>query len=88
MRHEHECGAVLAVEFEDEIDHRSGVLTIEIPSRLITKEDLGFVNKRACQGHPLLLTTGELHRIMILAIAQPHASQQGASFRLTSAFAA
>ena len=76
MRHEHERRAFLPVEPENQIHHRRRRGTIEIPGRLVTKQNLRPVHKRPRQGDALLLTAGKLHRIVLIALSEPHPPQQ------------
>ena len=46
-------------------------LGIECGGRLVKEHDVGLHGKRACDGNALLLSAGELARVVVLAIGEP-----------------
>jgi hypothetical protein len=56
MRNNHESGARLGVEREQQLLNLSSGVTVEIPSGLIGKEHSGPIDKCASQCHALLLS--------------------------------
>jgi hypothetical protein len=74
--HQHEGGPGLAIQRDQEIDHAAAGLGVEAAGGLVGEEDGRMVGKGAGHPHPLLLPTGELGRIVVQAVAQPHPRQQ------------
>ena len=46
----------------EHVEHRSSSFAIEVPSRLVGKEELWVVRERAGDGYPLAFSAGELAR--------------------------
>ena len=59
-------------------DFHAGV-RVEVARRLVGQYQRRFVHQGAGDGHPLLLPAGHLRRLVVGAIAQAHAVQQGVS---------
>ena len=87
MRHQHQGRAALAIQAEDQLDHGRGGVVVEVARRLVAEQDLRPVHEGPRQGHALLLATGELHRVVVAALAQSHAREQGAGLGLAGGIA-
>src|SRR5919201_1966980 len=64
VRDQDQRAAMVAIEFQQQLDHLLPGHRVEIPGGLIRKHQRGAAGKCPCHRHPLLLTTGELDRIM------------------------
>src|SRR5205823_8278580 len=49
---------------------------VEISGRLVGEEQRGRRDERACDGHALLLPTGQLARLMVQPVAKPDALER------------
>jgi len=65
VRHKHEGRASVSMQSKEELDDHLAGLSIQIPSGFISIQNPGLANKRAGQGDTLLLTTGQLHWIVL-----------------------
>ncbi len=83
--HEDQGRAALAVEPEDELDHRVRGVAVQVAGRLVAEEDLRAVDEGAGQGDPLLLAARELDRIMVGARGQAHPLEERPALRLAAA---
>ena len=69
-------GAVLAARFANQRQGLARILMVEVAGGFVGQHELGFVGHRAGDGDALLLSGGELPRIMLEAVAQPYALEQ------------
>src|SRR6185503_12305223 len=79
--------SLILVQLSHELDDGGAGAGVQVPGRLVGKENFGTGAECPCQSHSLLLATGELNRIMVLPPAEPHPRQQvarsSARLRLT-----
>ena len=68
--------AQLLVELAEDSHDEIACLRIHGPRRLIRQQQLRPVGKGDGDGHPLLLTAGQLVELVVHAILQPHPFQQ------------
>ena len=73
---DHADGGAFTVEFAQQFDHRLAVLGVQVPGGLIRQQNRRLAGQRASHGHTLLLTAGELGRIMLHAVRHPHPFQR------------
>jgi hypothetical protein len=66
----------IGVEPLEEGDHLGAGSRVELTRWLVGEQELGRVRERSGNRNPLLLSTGELGRSVILAGAEPHVVQQ------------
>ena len=66
----HADGRAFAVQVLQQLHHRFAVARIEVSGRLVGEQDGGRTGQRAGHSHALLLTAGELRRI-VLACGAP-----------------
>ena len=74
-------GLAFARKVQDDVEHFVHHLGVERGGDLVEQHDLGFHGKGARNGHALLLPAGELARVVVALVEQPHALEQGLSFR-------
>jgi acyl-CoA thioesterase-1 len=77
--HQHQSGPLALVERNQQIQYVRSVDAIEVPGGLVGHQNGRLRHERPGQRHALLLAAGELHRIVIQAIAQANAFKQRAS---------
>src|SRR5436190_1830052 len=75
VRH-HDDGNTLAVELLEYTHHFHAGASIEIAGRLVRQQYRGIVDQCAGNGDPLLLTPGQLVRIVIRAIRETNNLQR------------
>ncbi len=76
MRH-HDHRHALIGERTHHIEHLTHEFGVERARRLVEQHDLGFHRKRARNGDALLLAARKLARIVVHAVAEPHALEFG-----------
>ena len=82
VRHHADRGAV-GVQLLEEVHHRFAVLRVEVTRRLVGEEDGRLAGDGAGHGDTLLLTAGELCRIVVRAMRHPDALERvGMSHRM------
>src|SRR5207302_2402826 len=82
MRDEDHRAAVVPVQADDQLDHLFTGRCIQVTGRLVGEQDCRTVRERPRDGHPLLLTAGELHWIVMAARLEPDGLQQLVRFRV------
>src|SRR5450830_650620 len=55
----HEDGGTLTVGVMEDLDDLLSVAQVEVPSRLVREDDVGFCDERAGESNTLLLTSGK-----------------------------
>ena len=68
--HQHEGGALLPVDLEQQVDDMGAGGGIQIAGGLVREQDRGLRGKGPGDGHPLLFTAGELVGIVVRALPQ------------------
>jgi hypothetical protein len=81
VRHHHQRGAA-AVELAQQVHHRLAVGAVQVTRRLVGQEYAGRARDRARHRHALLLTAGELRRVVRRAVRHPHPLQRVLHARL------
>jgi hypothetical protein len=76
VRHQHQRGLRFPVQGHQQIDHAAAGLGIETPGGLVGEQDLRPVGERARDADPLLLAAGELQRIVVQPLGEPHPREQ------------
>src|SRR5262245_17024163 len=76
VRREHEGGAALAVEIEQQGEHLGGRPRVEARRGLVGQDHARLGDQRASEGHPLPLATREVVGAMAHAVAQTHRLQR------------
>ena len=69
----HDDGCSLGVQFLQQVHHLFAILGVEVAGRLVGEDQLRSGHDGAGDGHPLLLTAGELLREVLGAVADGHA---------------
>src|SRR6266851_5653348 len=64
------------VETANYVHDLGGVLRVQVPGRLVGKQDRGIVHEGARDSDALLLSAGKLVRIVLLAAMQSHHFEQ------------
>ena len=67
--------AMLAVEVHQQLQDLLGRTTVEVAGGLVGEDQLGLVHEGPGDGDPLALTTRELRRPVVQALAEPHELQ-------------
>ena len=75
--HQHQRGPFALVERDEQIEHVRPVDAVEVAGGLVGHQDGRLHHERARQRHALLFAAGKLDRVVIQAIAQAHAFEQG-----------
>ena len=73
VRHHDDRGS-LGIELGEQFHYFASVLRVEVSRGFIGEDKLGLHHYGTCDGHALLLTAGELLRIMAGAVADGHAT--------------
>lgn len=76
MGDQHDGQAQLAVDLRQQLQHRGGGLRIQRAGGLVAQQDLRAGGQRARNTDALLLPTGQLRRILVGVLLQPHPRQQ------------
>ncbi len=76
----------LGMQPPENIQHNFLVGRVKVAGRLISQNNLGLVDERTGNAHPLLLAAGELRGQMIEPLAQPHPVQRGARQQVAGPF--
>lgn len=76
MRDENDRGSGFPVQRLEQIEHSNSRRGVEIPGRLVSKENSRIVGEGACNRNALLFSSGELHWKMVSAISQSDALEQ------------
>ena len=76
VRRHDQCCALLAVELKQQVDNAFTGITVEIAGGFIGKQAARPGSESARNGTTLLLTAGQLVRIMMYALAQPDSVEQ------------
>ena len=76
MCDQHQGRLEFLVELLHQFDHTPARLPVQVTGRLIGKQNPRLVGERPCKGHPLLLTTRELSRIVARTVPQSHPFQK------------
>src|SRR5262245_60130717 len=76
VRHHDEGDPVLTVHLAHHVEDLIARTAIEIPRRLVGKDDLRLVRQRANDRAPLVLPTAHRVRVLTELIAHPHSLQQ------------
>src|SRR5690606_17508701 len=71
-----ERGARLAIQSLQQVDDRAAGGRIEVASGLVGEQNARRVYECPRKGYSLLLATGELCRIVVEPVTQPHAFEQ------------
>ena len=77
VRDEHERRAAPGVHSQQDVDDVLPVGRVEIAGGLVREEQARLVGQRAGDGHALLLSAGELRRVMMPAPGQSDLVEQG-----------
>ena len=72
MGHEDDGDAPLPVESLEEIDDLRAGAGVEVSGGLVRQDDPGIVEQCPCDGHPLLLTAGQLRGPVRFPLAEPY----------------
>src|SRR3970040_1745515 len=75
-RHQPQRGPPLSIQLHQEIDHGAARVGVQVAGGLVGEQDLGIAGEGAGDRHPLLLTPGELCRVVVDPVRQAHALQQ------------
>ena len=75
MRDQHQGGAEIAVQAEQQIAHRFGRAVVQVAGGLVGQQKSRAVHQRTGNGHALLLAARELTGPVVHAIGQPHGVQ-------------
>ncbi|CRM50196.1 hypothetical protein [Pseudomonas sp. 24 E 13] len=67
----------LARQFVEQGHHLGAAVAVEGAGGFVGEDDMPAVHQRTCNGHPLLLATGELVRTVAGALGQAQAGEQG-----------
>src|SRR5215472_16993210 len=70
--HDHDGLAVVAVEHLQQSQDLVGRLAVEVAGRLVAHQQLRVRHQRAGDGDPLLLAAGQLARLVLGAVGEPH----------------
>src|SRR6185369_7277093 len=70
---DHADGGAAAMQLAEQFHHRFAVRGVEVTRRLVGEEDERIAGDGTRDGHTLLLTAGELCRIVLHAVAHAHA---------------
>ena len=73
---QHQRRLELLVEFLHQFHDKLARFPVQVAGRLVREQNPRLVGERPCKGHPLLLTTGELSRIVARAVSQTHPFQE------------
>ncbi len=68
----HENGGSGAIDPQQDLEDLLRHLGVEIPRGLVREKDLGAVDDRASDRHPLLLASGERHRPVVSFVIETH----------------
>ena len=63
-------GLALIIKLLEKIHNLHTGLGIQSPRWFVTKDEAGIGYQGSCNGYPLLLTTGQLHRLKITSFFQ------------------
>ena len=81
----HDGASVLLIQFVEEVHHLSTHLRVEVTGRFVGQDDFRISHDGTGDGHTLALTTGELCRHVLHAVAEAHTFQylfgEGGAFR-------
>ena len=69
MGHQYQCSAFVSVQAEQQLGDMCAGFSIKIAGRFIGKQDRGLTGKSARYRYPLLFTTGEQPRIVVLPMS-------------------
>ena len=75
MGHHHH-GHVLLRQLPDHIQHFTGELRVQSGGGLVEKQHFRGQSQGAGDGHPLLLSAGELVRVIVQLVSQTHPAQK------------
>jgi hypothetical protein len=78
---QYQSGTQIPVEVGHELDDRGSRACIQIAGGLIGEQDLGPATETPGEGNALLLTSGELYRIVMFPPGQAYPGQQVSSAR-------
>jgi hypothetical protein len=73
---DHERGAFLLAQLEEQLEHGVAGLRVEVSGRLVGEQDVRPRREGARDRDALLLAAGELRRIVVPARAEPHPLEQ------------
>src|ERR1019366_5503757 len=76
VRHQHQRGSLFPIQRQQQFQHRASGGGVQVAGGFIGQQYRRTEREGARQRHPLLLSAGELHRVVILPPAQSHALQQ------------
>ena len=79
---DHADGGAALMDVAEEIHDRVAIFGVEVSGGLIGKENHGVANESACDGDALLLTAGELGRVMLGAVGHFDAFEGALDFFL------
>src|SRR6185503_7150218 len=77
VRHDDDRDPLLLVELTEHLQDFLAGHRVEVARRLIREQQRGLVNQRPRDGHALLLPARKLRRLVIHAVAQSDALEQG-----------
>ena len=77
VRDQHDGDAVLGGQRLEQFEHFAAGARVEVAGRLVGEEQRRAVDEAASDGHALLLAAGQLRRVVVHAVAQADALQQG-----------
>ena len=73
---QHQRRFELLVEFLHQFHDELARFPVQVAGRLVREQNPRLVGESPCKGHPLLLTTRELSRIVARAVSQTHPFQE------------
>ena len=79
MGHQHQGGAVLLVQFKEQVGDALAGVAVQVAGGFIGKQHVGVGGERPGDGNPLLLATRKLAWRVAQALAQTDALEQMAS---------
>src|SRR5574344_1318883 len=62
VSHHHYCRTIFLIDFRKQLEDSVGGLIVQVAGRLIVEDKLRLIQKRPCDGDPLLFSTRELMR--------------------------
>ena len=69
--------AQLLIDLGQRLQNHDSCLDIQRAGRFVTQQDIRPFDDRPRNGHPLLFTAGQLHRVVVLSGIQAHQFQSG-----------